>query len=64
MDWDGWAISVGESTCRYLSTRGHDGLARLFCSEGAYSAGWRIFAAVLAIAVISYVFVKFARPGA
>ena len=61
-DLDGWAISIGESTCRYLAGHGHDGLRSLFCSDGAYSAGWRVVAAVVAIAIMTLVLVRGLRP--
>lgn len=59
---DGWAVVVGDNACRYFSRNGHDGLEGLFCSDGSYSAGWRVLAAALAIAVISFLLFKMLKP--
>ena len=43
MNWlDGWAIAVGESSCRYLSRNGHDTIYQFLCDDGSSSAGWRM----------------------
>ena len=48
MDWlDSWAVATGDTACRYLSHNDHDTLYQTLCSDGASSAGWRLFAGVL-----------------
>lgn len=61
-DLDGWAISIGESTCRYLAGHGHDGLRSLFCSDGSYSAGWRVVIAFFVVAILTLVLYRGLRP--
>ena len=58
---DGWAMSIGDSSCRYLGRHGHDGLQGLFCSDGAYSAGWRVVIAILVILILAFVLVRMFR---
>lgn len=55
---DGWAMSIGDWSCRYMGRHGHDGLQGLFCSDGAYSAGWRVVTAILVILILAYVLVR------
>ena len=64
MDYlDGWATLIGDSTCRFFSERGHAGLERLFCSDGSYSAGWRLFAAAILLSVVTYFVYRMMRVG-
>ena len=58
---DGWAIAIGDSTCRYLSSHGHQGLQGLFCADGAYSAGWRVIFAAIAVSVVTYIVYRMVR---
>ena len=60
---DGWAITIGDSTCRYLSRHGHQGLQGLICSDGAYSAGWRMVAAAIGLSIVTYVLYRMLRIG-
>jgi len=60
---DGWAIAVGDSPCRYMARHGHQALEGLFCSKGAYSAGWRLFFAAIFLAIITYVLYRMLRIG-
>jgi len=46
---DEMAISIGQSSCLYLGDKGHDSLQQLLCSDGNYSAGWKLIAAALVI---------------
>ena len=58
---DRWATSIGDSTCRYLGSHGYDGLRQTFCSDGDYSAGWRVIGAVLGILACVYVGMRMFR---
>ena len=60
---DGWAISIGDSTCRYLSSHGHEGLRGLICSDGSYSAGWRVVVVAVFLAIVTYVVYRTVRIG-
>lgn len=46
---DEWAIVMGQSTCSFLSGSEQDGLARLLCSDGPSSAGWRLLVVALVV---------------
>ena len=59
-DIDGWAITIGDQACRFFSRNGHDGLEGIFCSDGSYSAGWRVIAAT--VAVVGFIFFKLLKP--
>lgn len=58
---DRWAVSIGDTSCRYLGRNGYDGLQGMICSDGAYSAGWRIIIATLLILVLVYVGMRMFR---
>ena len=60
---DGWAIVIGDNACRYFAQHNHDALEGIFCSDGSYSAGWRLFAASVALTVLGVVLFKMLRPG-
>ena len=63
MEWlDGVATSIGGSTCRFFNSNGHEALVGIFCSDGYYSAGWRVFAAIIILAIMGFVFFNFLRP--
>ena len=59
---DGWAIVVGDSVCRYFGHNNHDIMQGIFCSDGSYSAGWRVIAATVAVAVVGFIFFKLLKP--
>jgi len=59
---DGWAITIGDQACRFFSRNGHDGLEGILCSDGSYSAGWRVIAATVAVAVVGFIFFKLLKP--
>jgi len=46
---DGLARSVGQNACNYLSQNGHDTMGGFLCSDGDYSAGWKLIVAMLVI---------------
>lgn len=59
---DGWAISIGDRACRYFARNGHDGLEGIFCSDGSYSAGWRVIAATIGVLVVGFILFKLLKP--
>lgn len=61
-DLDGWAATVGEASCRYLSGNGHDTFFRGLCSDGASSAGWRLLIFALLLAGVTLLMVRLFKP--
>lgn len=59
---DGWAITIGDKACRYFARNSHDALEGIFCSDGSYSAGWRLLAASLAVLVGGFILFKLLKP--
>ena len=55
---DGWAVTVGDETCRFFSRNGHDGLRGLFCSDGYYSAGWKVLGASVALVFVGFILAR------
>ncbi len=63
MEWlDDLATSIGGSTCRFFTSRGHRAAVDLFCSDGYYSAGWRVLGAIVIISIMGFVFWSFLKP--
>ena len=46
---DELAISIGQSSCAFLNARGHETVRDLLCSDGEYSAGWKLIVAGLVL---------------
>lgn len=46
---DGLAASVGATACGFLFRNGHDTVHEMLCSDGYYSAGWRLFVSALVL---------------
>lgn len=44
---DELALSIGQSSCAFLNSHGHDAVRNLLCSDGEYSAGWKLVVAGL-----------------
>lgn len=61
-DIDGWASSIGEAACRYLSRAGHDTMNGLLCSDGNYSAGWKLFISLVVALGLGVALFRFFRP--
>ena len=59
---DHWAMTIGETACRYLSRTGHDSVNRLLCSDGTYSAGWKLFISFVVALALSVVLFRVFRP--
>jgi len=59
---DGLAIAIGNKACRFFSRNGHDGMEGIFCSDGSYSAGWRLVAAGVIIVVLGFSLFKMLKP--
>jgi hypothetical protein len=59
---DGWAVSVGDSVCRYISISGHDSLYSSLCSSGPSAAGWRLLLLFAVFAGISVFVWRMFRP--
>lgn len=59
---DRWANSIGETACRYLSHAGHDNMNRLLCSDGTYSAGWKLFISLIVALALGTAMFRFFRP--
>ena len=60
---DGWAIAIGGSACRFFARNGHDALQGMICADGSYSAGWKVFAGVLALGLTGYFMFRLLKPG-
>jgi hypothetical protein len=61
-DIDGWAVTIGETACRYLSRAGHDNMNRLLCSDGTYSAGWKLVISLIVAMALGVVLFRVFRP--
>ena len=59
---DDWAMSIGETACRYLSRAGHDNMNRLLCSDGTYSAGWKLFISFMVALALGVLLFRVFRP--
>lgn len=44
---DGLAMQIGETVCQSLVRSGHLGAFQTLCSDGSYSAGWKLLVAGL-----------------
>ena len=44
---DELATGIGQSSCAYLSYHDHEAVRVLLCSDGEYSAGWKLIVAGL-----------------
>ena len=62
MDLDGIAISIGDSVCRFFARNGHMELNSLICSDGYYSAGWKIFGVAVILGFMAFFFTRMLRP--
>lgn len=59
---DGWAVSIGNTACRYLSRNDHDTLYQALCSDGSSSAGWKLVVFVFLFVGVSVGLWRFFRP--
>ena len=62
MDLDGLAISIGGSVCRFFVRNGHYGLNSLVCSDGYFSAGWKVFGATVMAILLAFWMTRLMRP--
>lgn len=62
MDLDGVAISIGDTVCRFFTRNGHMGLNSLICSDGYYSAGWRVFGVAVMLGFLVFFMLRMLRP--
>lgn len=62
MDLDGLANSIGGAACRFFIRNGHDGLNSLMCADGYYSAGWKVFGAVIVLGLTVFWMTRMIRP--
>lgn len=46
---DGLAMTVGQSACRFLSRNDHQSFGQFLCSDGDYSAGWKLIVASMVL---------------
>lgn len=59
---DGLATRIGQATCHFLSGTGHDTVDRILCSDGYYSAGWKMLVVALVVAGVLAGWLGMGRP--
>ena len=62
MDLDRVATSIGGSVCRFLARNGHIELNSLICSDGYYSAGWKVFGITVMLGFVVFFVTRMLRP--
>jgi len=60
---DDVARSVGQSACGFLFRGEHDTVSAILCSDGTYSAGWKLLVAFFVIIGIVLAWVGVNRGG-
>ena len=58
---NGLATRIGEVTCQYLWRNGYDTAEQLLCSDGAYSAGWRMLGVTMVLLGLALAWVLLGR---